>query len=71
MTHSHKKRWSYSTLVDHENNMVVTLNLFDDKSSSVVVDKIINGKIDSKVIEIPPKPNINDLITKHQELARL
>ena len=33
MTHSHKKRWSYTTLVDHENNMVITLNLFDDKSS--------------------------------------
>ena len=43
MTHSNKKRWSYTTVVDHENNMVFTLNLFDDKSSSVVVDKIING----------------------------
>jgi len=69
MTHSHKKRWSYTTFVDHKNNMVFTLNLFDDKSSSVVVDKIINGKVDHKVIEILPKPNINDLITKHQEMV--
>ena len=49
--------------------MVITLNLFDDKSSSVVVDKIINGKVDHKVIEIPPKPNMNDIIRKHQELV--
>tara|TARA_Y100000022_G_scaffold183508_1_gene177776 strand:- start:344 stop:559 length:216 start_codon:yes stop_codon:yes gene_type:complete len=69
MTHSHKERWSYTTLVDHENNMVVTLNLFDNKSYSVVIDKIINGKVENKVIEISPKPNINDLITKHQEMV--
>ena len=31
---------------------IVNHNLFDDKSSSVVVDKIINGKVDHKVIEI-------------------
>ena len=33
--------------------MVVTLNLFDDKKSpSVVVDKITNGEVNHKVIEI-------------------
>ena len=69
MTHLHKKRWSYTTLVDHENNMVVTLNLFDDKSSSVVVDKITNGKVNHRVIEIPPKPTMNDIINKHQEMV--
>ena len=69
MTHSHKKRWSFTTLVDHENNMVMTLNLWDDGSMSLVVDKIVNGKLENKVIEIPRKTNMNDLIKKHQEMV--
>ena len=69
MTHSHKKRWSYATLVDHENNMVVTLNLFDDKGYSVVCDKITNGKVKHPVKEIPPKPTMNDIINKHKEMV--
>ena len=49
--------------------MVVTLNLFDDKSYSVVCDKITNGKVKHTVIEIPPKPTMNDIINKHQEMV--
>jgi len=49
--------------------MVVTLNLFNDNSYSVVCDKITNGKVNHKVIEIPPKPSINDIINKHQEMV--
>jgi hypothetical protein len=70
-----KERFSFYTFVDHESQMVMTLNMWTDKSMTLNVDRIEETKkgveLKSQQIEIPAKPTMQDLEKKHFDYIRM